>query len=48
MYPNVEGNDMAKESEAKWSAVFEIRGCQSCTFCEWGGLTQSKIFQFDL
>ena len=51
--PYVEGifDDMvSKESEAKWSTVFETnRGCPySCTFCEWGGLTQSKIFQFDL
>jgi len=37
------------EPGAKWAAVFETnRGCPySCTFCEWGGLTASKIFQFD-
>lgn len=32
-----------------WSVTFETdRGCPySCTFCEWGGLTASKVFQFD-
>ena len=38
------------EPNAKWAAVFESnRGCPySCTFCEWGGLTASKIFQFSM
>jgi len=38
------------EPGTKWAAVFETnRGCPySCTFCEWGGLTASKIFQFDM
>lgn len=33
-----------------WNATMETdRGCPySCTFCEWGGLTQSKVFQFSL
>jgi len=41
---------IAANPDAKWNAVFETnRGCPySCSFCEWGGLTASKIFQFDM
>jgi len=33
-----------------WSATLETnRGCPyACTFCDWGGLTQSKMKKFDL
>lgn len=35
---------------ALWSMTFETnRGCPySCTFCDWGGVTYSKIKKFDL
>lgn len=35
---------------AKWNMTFETnRGCPfSCTFCNWGSLTQSKIKRFDI
>ena len=35
---------------AKWNMTFETnRGCPfSCTFCNWGSLTQSKIKRFNL
>lgn len=51
--PYTEGlfDDMIRrEPNAKWAAVFETnRGCPySCTFCEWGGLTASKIFKFSM
>ncbi len=37
-------------SNAKWNMTFETnRGCPfSCTFCNWGSLTQSKIKRFDI
>lgn len=33
-----------------WIAMWETnRGCPfSCTFCDWGSATQSKVYQFDL
>ena len=36
--------------DAKWNMTFETnRGCPfSCTFCNWGSLTQSKIKRFNL
>ena len=36
--------------DAKWNMIFETnRGCPfSCTFCNWGSLTQSKIKKFNL
>ena len=36
--------------DASWNMIFETnRGCPfSCTFCNWGSLTQSKIKNFDL
>ena len=41
---------VTQESEAKWQAVFETdRGCPyQCTFCDWGGLTHTKIKKFNL
>jgi radical SAM superfamily enzyme YgiQ (UPF0313 family) len=41
---------IADNPDVKWSAVFETnRGCPySCSFCEWGGLISSKVFQFDM
>jgi tRNA A37 methylthiotransferase MiaB len=35
---------------ARWSVTFETnRGCPySCTFCDWGGMTYSKVKKFDL
>lgn len=41
---------MKKNPNIFWSAAFETnRGCPySCTFCDWGGLTQSKVKKFKL
>ncbi len=39
-----------KFPEIKWVAIWETnRGCPfSCAFCDWGGLTRSKVFRWDL
>ena len=39
-----------RNPDIHWSAAFETnRGCPyACTFCDWGGLTQSKIKKFKL
>jgi len=41
---------MAAHPEEGWIAPWESnRGCPfSCTFCDWGSATQSKVYQFDL
>jgi radical SAM superfamily enzyme YgiQ (UPF0313 family) len=41
---------LADNPDAVWSMTFETnRGCPySCTFCDWGGVTYSKIKRFDL
>jgi radical SAM superfamily enzyme YgiQ (UPF0313 family) len=41
---------VADNPDVYWSASFETnRGCPyACTFCDWGGLTQSKIKLFTL
>ena len=41
---------ISKTKDAVWSMTFETnRGCPySCTFCDWGGITYSKIKKFDL
>lgn len=41
---------IAANPDVVWSAPFETnRGCPySCTFCDWGGLTQSKIKKFPM
>lgn len=41
---------MEAHPEQKWIALWETnRGCPfSCTFCDWGSSTQSKVYQFDL
>ena len=41
---------VSENPDVGWSAPFETnRGCPySCTFCDWGGLTQSKIKKFGL
>jgi hypothetical protein len=41
---------MAQYPDATWSMVFETnRGCPfACTFCDWGGVTYSKIKKFNL
>jgi radical SAM superfamily enzyme YgiQ (UPF0313 family) len=39
-----------KHPSALWSVTFETnRGCPfACTFCDWGGVTYSKVRKFDL
>lgn len=41
---------MAANPGQKWIALWETnRGCPfSCTFCDWGSSTQSRVFQFGL
>lgn len=41
---------LAENPKALWSMTFESnRGCPySCTFCDWGGLTYSKVKRFEL
>lgn len=41
---------MQDNPDTQWIAIWESnRGCPfSCTFCDWGSSTQSKMFQFDL
>ncbi|MGV3523745.1 MAG: B12-binding domain-containing radical SAM protein [Candidatus Sericytochromatia bacterium] len=41
---------MAAYPDVQWVATWETnRGCPfSCSFCDWGGLLQSKIYRFDL
>lgn len=41
---------MTKNPNVLWSMTFETnRGCPySCTFCDWGGVTYSKIRKFDI
>jgi hypothetical protein len=44
-------NQIVKDNpDTKWAAVIETnRGCPfSCTFCDWGSLTYSKVRQFSL
>ena len=41
---------MKTHPQEHWIALWETnRGCPfSCTFCDWGSATQSKVFQFDM
>ncbi len=41
---------METHKETQWLALWETnRGCPfSCTFCDWGSATQSKVYSFDL
>ena len=41
---------MQANSSQQWIALWETnRGCPfSCTFCDWGSATQSKVYPFDL
>ena len=41
---------LAENPDAIWSMTFETnRGCPyACTFCDWGGVTYSKVKKFDL
>jgi radical SAM superfamily enzyme YgiQ (UPF0313 family) len=41
---------MQANPEQKWIALWETnRGCPfSCTFCDWGAATASKVYQFDI
>lgn len=41
---------IADNPDAYWQVTFETnRGCPfSCTFCDWGGLTYSKVKQFEM
>jgi radical SAM superfamily enzyme YgiQ (UPF0313 family) len=41
---------MAANPNEQWIALWETnRGCPfSCTFCDWGSATQSKVYRFDL
>ncbi len=43
-------NLMANNPDQKWIALWETnRGCPfSCTFCDWGSATQSKVYSFDI
>ncbi|MBI4062697.1 MAG: radical SAM protein [Elusimicrobia bacterium] len=41
---------MEANPQEKWIALWETnRGCPfSCTFCDWGSATQSKVYQFSM
>lgn len=41
---------MKANPQEQWLMLWETnRGCPfSCTFCDWGSATQSKVFQFDI
>lgn len=41
---------MAEHPEVLWNPTLETdRGCPyKCTFCDWGGLTNSKVYKFEL
>ena len=41
---------MKANPDQKWIALWETnRGCPfSCTFCDWGSSTQSRVFQFEI
>ena len=41
---------MRAHPDQKWIALWETnRGCPfSCTFCDWGAATASKVYQFDI
>ncbi len=41
---------MEEAPEQKWIALWETnRGCPfSCTYCDWGSTTQSRVYQFSL
>jgi putative methyltransferase len=41
---------LAEHPDAVWSMTFETnRGCPyACTFCDWGGVTYSKVKKFDM
>lgn len=41
---------ISETPDAVWSMTFETnRGCPyACTFCDWGGITYSKVKKFDL
>jgi radical SAM superfamily enzyme YgiQ (UPF0313 family) len=47
---NVFGPLMAAHPDEQWIALWETnRGCPfSCTFCDWGSATASKVNQFDM
>ncbi|MGV3526201.1 MAG: B12-binding domain-containing radical SAM protein [Candidatus Sericytochromatia bacterium] len=41
---------LLSQPQRRWVAVWETnRGCPfSCTFCDWGSVTQSKVYRFDM
>ncbi len=41
---------MEANPDQKWIALWETnRGCPfSCTYCDWGSTTQSRVYQFDM
>lgn len=41
---------MAENPDVIWNPTLEIdRGCPyKCTFCDWGGLTNAKVYKFEL
>ena len=41
---------MAEHTDVLWNPTLETdRGCPyKCTFCDWGGLTNSKVYKFEL
>lgn len=51
--PYIEGifdNLIKRHSDFEWMAIWETnRGCPfSCTYCDWGSATASKVIEFDL
>lgn len=41
---------MSEHPEVQWNPILETdRGCPyKCTFCDWGGLTNAKVYKFEL